>query len=143
MKYFPVGAWLILEFLAATRVIRCDGRNYLTLRYACDANTHTLNFVASFRTFLAGAGTVLRLFFRMLYVRELCASHSFTTSRSICFSLMFLTFSVLVAKLKKVIFLRGGPSRSWSAEQGNKEKVWQYTPTPTLPRCSFGENKIK
>ena len=41
--------------------------------------------------------------------------------------LLFLTFSALVANPKKTT-LHGGQSRSWSAEQGKKEKekVWQY-----------------
>ena len=58
--------------------------------------------------------------------------------------LLFLTFSALVANPKKTT-LHGGQSRSWSAEQGKKEKekVWQRTPPPPPPaRCSFGE-KIK
>ena len=66
-----------------------------------------------------------------------------------CCLLLFLTFSALVANPKKTT-LHGGQSRSWSAEQGKKEKekVWQRTPPPPPPaRCSFGEkiksNKIK
>ena len=59
--------------------------------------------------------------------------------------LLFLTFSALVANPNKTT-LHGGQSRSWSAEQGKKEKekVWQRTPPPPPPpaRCSFGE-KIK
>ena len=53
----------------------------------------------------------------------------------------FLTFSVMVANPKKTT-LHGGQSRSWSAEQGKKifEKKSGSAP---LPRCSFGENKIK
>ena len=45
---------------------------------------------------------------------------------------LFLTFSALVANPKKNT-LHGGQSRSWSAEQGEKEqgKVWQR---PTPPR---------
>ena len=43
--------------------------------------------------------------------------------------------------------LHGGQSRSWSAEQGKKEKekVWQRIPPPPPPRarCSFGEKIIK
>ena len=50
--------------------------------------------------------------------------------------LLFLTFSALVVHPKKTT-LHGGQSRSWSAEQGKKEKekVWQRP--PTLARCSF------
>ena len=45
---------------------------------------------------------------------------------------------------RKKTTLHGGQSRSWSAEQGKKEKekVWQRTPPPPRARCSFGE-KIK
>ena len=48
--------------------------------------------------------------------------------------LLFLTFSALVANPKKTT-LHGGQSRSWSAEQGKKEKekVWQRTPPPPPP----------
>ena len=63
--------------------------------------------------------------------------------------LLFLTFSALVANPKKTI-LHGGQSRSWSAEQGKKEKekVWQrpppLPPSPPPPaRCSFGGKKQK
>ena len=56
--------------------------------------------------------------------------------------LLFLTFSALVANPKKTT-LHGGQSRSWSAEQGKKEKekVWQRPPPPA--RCSFGVKKKK
>ena len=56
--------------------------------------------------------------------------------------LLFFTFSALVANPKKTT-LHGGQSRSWSAEQGKKEKekVWQRTPPPPS-RCSFGEKII-
>ena len=55
--------------------------------------------------------------------------------------LLFLIFSTLVASPKKTT-LHGGQSRSWFAEQGEKEKekVWQRSPPPA--RCSFGEKKI-
>ena len=39
--------------------------------------------------------------------------------------LLVLTFSVLVANPKKTT-LHGGQSRSWSAEQGKKEKKKKY-----------------
>ena len=61
--------------------------------------------------------------------------------------LLFLTFSALVANPKKTT-LHGGQSRSWSAEQGKKEKekVWQRTHPPP-PRAARSEkiknNKIK
>ena len=53
--------------------------------------------------------------------------------------LLFLTSSALVANPKKTT-LHGGQSRSWSAEQGKKQKVSQ---PPPPSRCSFGENKNK
>ena len=52
--------------------------------------------------------------------------------------LLFLTFSALVANPKKTT-LHGGQSRSWSAEQGKKEKVWQHPP----PRAARSEKKKK
>ena len=57
--------------------------------------------------------------------------------------LLFLTFSALVANPKKTT-LHGGQSRSWSAEQGKKEKekVWQRTPPPPL-RAARSEKKKK
>ena len=60
-----------------------------------------------------------------------------------CCCLLFLTFSALVANPKKTT-LHGGQSRSWSAEQGKKEKekVWQRTPPPPRARCSFGEKRM-
>ena len=56
--------------------------------------------------------------------------------------LLFLTFSALVANPKKTT-LHGGQSRSWSAEQGKKEKekVWQRTPPP--PRALLVRRKNK
>ena len=68
-------------------------------------------------------------------------SHSFPL---LLLLLLFLTFSALVANPKKNT-LHGGQSRSWSAEQGKKEKekVWQRPPPrpPPPARCSFGEKK--
>ena len=65
-----------------------------------------------------------------------------------CGVLLFLTFSALVANPKKTT-LHGGQSRSWSAEQGKKEKekVWQRPPPPPPLRAARSEknknNKIK
>ena len=58
------------------------------------------------------------------------------------YTLLFLTFSVLVANPKKTT-LHGAQSRSWSAEQGkeNKRKSLAAYPAPHPPHCSFGENK--
>ena len=58
--------------------------------------------------------------------------------------LLFLAFSALVANPKKTT-LHGGQSRSWSAEQGKKEKekVWQRTPPPPRARAARSEKKKK
>ena len=57
--------------------------------------------------------------------------------------MLFLTFSALVANPKKTT-LHGGQSRSWSAEQGKKEKRKSLAAPPPSPACcSFGEKKKK
>ena len=63
------------------------------------------------------------------------------TSLVLLLLLLFLTFSALVANPKKTTS-HGGQSRSWSAEQGKKEKekVWQRTPPPPPPRAARSEN---
>ena len=52
--------------------------------------------------------------------------------------------SALVANPKKTT-LHGGRSRSWSAEQGKKEKgkVWQHPPPPPRVLLVRRKNKIK
>ena len=61
--------------------------------------------------------------------------------RSLAFwLLLFLTFSVLVAKPEKRI-LHGGQSRSWSAEQRNENRE-SLAAHLYPPRCSFGKNRI-
>ena len=59
-------------------------------------------------------------------------------------NVLFLTFSALIANPKKTT-LHGGQSRSWSAEQGKKKKVWQRPPTPPPPpaRAARSEKKKK
>ena len=58
--------------------------------------------------------------------------------------LLFLTFSVLVANPKKLLYTVANPARGLlNSEKRTKEKVWQHTPPPHPPHCSFGENKIK
>ena len=55
---------------------------------------------------------------------------------------LFLTFSVLVANPKKLLYTMANPARGLlNREKITKEKVWQHTPTPTPPHCSFGENR--
>ena len=71
--------------------------------------------------------------------------------------MLCLTFGVLVVVVvvvshiqrigcqptrKKLLYTVANPARSWSAEQGKKEKekVWQRS-LPPPARCSFGENK--
>ena len=57
--------------------------------------------------------------------------------------LLFLTFSVLVAKPKKLLYTAANPARGLlKREKRTKEKVWQHTLPPHPPHCSFGE-KIK
>ena len=52
-----------------------------------------------------------------------------------------LTFSVLVANPKKLLYTVANPARGLlNREKRTKEKVWQHTP-PHPPHCSFGENK--
>ena len=56
--------------------------------------------------------------------------------------LLFLTFSVLVANPKKLLYTVANPARGLlNREKRTKEKVWQHTPPPHPPHCSFGENK--
>ena len=50
--------------------------------------------------------------------------------------------SVLVADQKKILYTVANPARGLlNREKKKKTKVWQRTPTP--PRCSFGEYKIR
>ena len=57
--------------------------------------------------------------------------------------LLFLTFSALVANPKKTT-LHGGQSRSWSAEQGKKEKRESLAaPPPPPPRALLVRRKKK
>ena len=53
--------------------------------------------------------------------------------------LLFLTFSVLVANPKKLLYTVANPARGLSSE--NKKESGSAPPPP--PRCSFGQNKIK
>ena len=56
--------------------------------------------------------------------------------------LLFLTFSVLVANPKKLLYTVANPARDLlNKEKRTKETVWQHTPSPHPPRCSFGENE--
>ena len=54
--------------------------------------------------------------------------------------LLFLTFGALVANMKKTT-LHGGQSRSWSAEQGRKEK--SDSPTPHHHHAARSEKMIQ
>ena len=56
--------------------------------------------------------------------------------------LLFLTFSVLVANPKKLLYTVANPARGLlDRETRIKGKVWQHTRPPPPPHCSFGENK--
>ena len=67
-----------------------------------------------------------------------------TTCLSCCCCLLFLTFSVLVANPKKLLYTVANPARGLlNREKRTKEKVWQHTPPPT-PHTARSEkiNKI-
>ena len=56
--------------------------------------------------------------------------------------LLFITFSVLVANPKKLLYTVANPARGLlNREKRTKEKVWQHTYSPHPPYCSFGKNK--
>ena len=62
-----------------------------------------------------------------------------------CFLLLFLTFSVLVANPKKLLYTVANPARGLlNREKRTKEKVWQHTPPPPTPHTARSEkiNKI-
>ena len=58
-----------------------------------------------------------------------------------------MLFVVVVSHIQRIgcqpekTTLHGGQSRSWSAEQGKKKKVWQRLPPPPLPRAARSEKK--
>ena len=59
--------------------------------------------------------------------------------------LLFLTFSVLVANPKKLLYTVANPARGLlNREKRTKEKVWQHTPPPPTPHTARSEkiNKI-
>ena len=69
-----------------------------------------------------------------------CMQQQFFTM-NLLIMLLFLTFSVLVANPKKLLYTVANPARGLlNREKRTKEKVWQHTP-PRPPHCSFGENK--
>ena len=64
---------------------------------------------------------------------------------SSCLLLLFLTFSVLVANPKKLLYTVANPARGLlNREKRTKEKVWQHTPPPPTPHTARSEkiNKI-
>ena len=64
----------------------------------------------------------------------------------ILYTYLVLTFSVLVANPKKLLYTVANPARGLlNREKIIKEKVWQRTPPPPPipPSCSFGEKEIK
>ena len=94
------------------------------------------------------------MFFLVLLSLELgrCSSDLFLSSRPrtglattwLLLLLLFLTFSVLVAKPKKLLYTVANPARGLlNREKRTKEKVWQHTPPPT-PHTARSEkiNKI-
>ena len=58
----------------------------------------------------------------------------FNSSLRLLLLLLFLTFSVLVANPKKLLYTVANPARGLlNREKRTKEKVWQHTPPPPLP----------
>ena len=71
-------------------------------------------------------------------------TYSRWTSSLLLLLLLFLTFSVLVANPKKLLYTVANPARGLlNREKRTKEKVWQHTPPPT-PHTARSEkiNKI-
>ena len=56
--------------------------------------------------------------------------------------LLFLTFSVLVANPKKLLYTVANPARGLLNREKRKKKKSGSIPPPRPPHCSFGENKI-
>ena len=73
------------------------------------------------------------------------AEDCFTTANGLLLLLLlFLTFSVLVANPKKLLYTVANPARGLlNREKRTKEEVWQHTPPPT-PHTARSEkiNKI-
>ena len=67
-----------------------------------------------------------RLFQRAYYIQM--------THYNCCCLLLFLTFSVLVANPKKLLYTVANPARGLlNREKRTKEKDWQHTPPPPPP----------
>ena len=73
------------------------------------------------------------------------AACSFVSSGALCtvsgmlLLLLFLTFSVLVANPKKLLYTVDNPARGLlNREERTKEEVWRHNPPPHPPHCSFG-----
>ena len=65
-----------------------------------------------------------------LYLR----SNAPSVSSIVVVLLLFLTFSVLVANPKKLLYTVANPARGLlNREKRTKEKVWQHTPPPPPP----------
>ena len=87
---------------------------------------------------------------RYIYIK-LIAGHQTKTLKTktlyevVVVVLLFLTFSVLVANPKKLLYTVANPARGLlNREKRTKEKVWQHTPPPHPPHCSSEKiNKIK
>ena len=87
---------------------------------------------------------------------DLPRQHSFETtlrficpvsadSRQLLLLLLFLTFSVLVANPKKLLYTVANPARGLlNREKRTNEKVWQHTPPHPTPHTARSEkiNKI-
>ena len=70
-------------------------------------------------------------------------SHRVNEYRQCCCLLLFLTFSVLVANPKKLLYTVANPARGLlNREKRTKEKVWQHTPPTPYTARSEKINKI-
>ena len=84
------------------------------------------------------------LFFKVLLYTTCTSDKSSCASSCTTLLLLFLTFSVLVANPKKLLYTVANPARGLlNREKRTKEKVWQHTPPPT-PHTARSEkiNKI-
>ena len=83
-------------------------------------------------------------YFPIWSVDNLLQTVQYKSTGSQLLLLLFLTFSVLVANPKKLLYTVANPARGLlNREKRTKEKVWQHTPPPT-PHTARSEkiNKI-
>ena len=72
--------------------------------------------------------------------RTVLATTYITNNCMLLLLLLFLTFSVLVANPKKLLYTVANPARGLlNREKRTKEKVWQHTPPPPPPTLGMVE----